>query len=100
MAINISAYNLQSTRAADPVFIAKVAQAIITAAIQVQAELIDKPHHSERASLSIQVLSDPAKWSALMAQGVASNAAITDASLDSDIQFTVNANWNAYCVRG
>lgn len=99
MAITTSAYNGQATRAADPVFIAKVQQAIITAAVQIQAELITTANHQSRSALALAVLASPSAWAALMAQGVTSNAAIGDTSLDSDIQFTVNANWNAYCVK-
>jgi hypothetical protein len=100
MAVLASTYNAQDTRAKDPLFVVKVQQAIVTAAIQIQAELQTTLHHSERAALAIQVLASPATWAALMAQGVASNAAIVDASLDSDIQFQVNAQWNAYGVKG
>jgi hypothetical protein len=172
MAVVASTYNAQDTRAKDPLFVVKVQQAIVTAAIQIQAEANPTPivsntlanptviataaahgrttgdvvqiagnvgsvpsingafpvtvidathfsipvncttggtggsmtptaaHHSERSALAAQVLAAPSTWAALMAQGVTSNAAITDASLDSDIQFQVNAQWNAYCVRG
>lgn len=100
MAVVASAYNTQDTRAHDAIFVVKVKQAILTAAIQIQAEVQTTPHHSERAAFAIQVLAAPDTWAPIMAQGVCSNAAIVDASLDSDIQFQVNAQWNAYCVRG
>lgn len=99
MAITASAYNAQDTRAIDPLFIVKVRQAIITAAIAIQAEAQTVLHHSERVALALQVLATPNTWAPIIAQGVASNNAITDSSLDSDIQFTVNSIWNAYCVR-
>lgn len=92
-------YLSQYTLATDGNFLQKVEQAAITAAIQIQAEAGATPNHGDRSNLALRVLQNPQGWALLMAKAVASNVAITGASLDSDIQFTVNANWNAFAVQ-
>lgn len=89
-------YTAQATLAADAVFIARVTQAAISSAKDIMAEAGDTAGHLKRTEYAVQVLRSPQVFGPLMAQGVASNVAISAGSTDSDIQFTVNSLWNAY----
>ena len=93
-------YAAQYTLATDAAaFLPRVEIAICTAAIQIQAEAGNTANHTARSRLAGQVLNDPPGWAKLFAKAVATNAAITAASLDSDIQFTVNSMWDAFATR-
>jgi len=98
LAITLTTYNAQDDRAHDQAFIAKIRQAIVTNAIAVQAESLTTPRHANRATFAFQVLRDPTSWSQLIANGVASNAAIADDSPDSTILNIVIAQWDAYAM--
>lgn len=80
----------------DTVFIARVQHAMIKAAIAIQAESGATDNHANRSTYARQVLNDTNRYGPLFAQGVVTNPSITDASSDSDIEFTVNSIWNAY----
>jgi hypothetical protein len=86
----------QYTLSRDATFIKKCGMAMVVAATQVAAEDPAIPYHRERSVWATQVLRDPEYYSQRIAFGVASNAAITVSSTDNDIQFTVNAQWNAF----
>lgn len=86
----------QYTLSIDTIFIQKVQQAIVRAAVQIQAEPASEQYHPQRSSFAKMVLHDPAKYAPLFAQGVAGNDLITGNSPDSDILFMVNSIWNAY----
>ena len=86
----------QHTLATDSDFVARVTQAAITAGKDIQAEAGNTAGHVKRTDYALQVLRSPHVFGPLFAQGVASNPAITGASTDNDIQFTVNSLWNAY----
>lgn len=81
-------------------FQARVRQAVITAAIEI---LADRPAntpqaialHAKRAALAHSALIDPLAKQRAWAYAVASNVAISPTSTDSDLQWTVNAMWNA-----
>lgn len=88
----IDQYNL----ATDASFIKRCGVAMILAANQVAAEDPSTAAHHERVVWATMVLRDPENWAKRVAFGVASNPAITSGSTDSDIQFTVNAQWNAF----
>jgi hypothetical protein len=86
--------------AEDGTFQARVRQAAITAAVAIMA---DRPantpqaiaKHALRAKLALDVLRNPSNWARPMAAMVASNVSIDGESPDSDIQWTVNAMWDA-----
>lgn len=80
----------------DTVFISRVQFAMMKAAIAVQAESSGAANHTNRSGYARSVLNDPNRYGPLFAQGVVTNAAITDTSSDSDIEFTVNSLWDAY----
>lgn len=82
--------------AGDAGFLKKVERAIVTAAIDVKAENPATANHAARAVLATRVLGNPAASAAQMAIGVVTNVAISSGSSDSDIQFTVNSQWDAY----
>lgn len=82
--------------ARDAVFVARVQHAMLKAAIAVQAEATNTTNHINRSAYARSVLNDPNRYGAFFAQGVVTNGAITDASSDSDIEFTVNAMWDAF----
>jgi hypothetical protein len=86
--------------AEDGEFQARVRQAAITAAVDIMA---DRPAntpqaiatHALRAKMALEVLRNPGNWARPIAAMVASNVSITAESPDSDIQWTVNAMWDA-----
>lgn len=79
-----------------PPFIRRVTTAAVTAAVNVGAETFDGTNYGlQRRALVKQVLEDPTLWGTRFAYAVAQNPAITFASSDSDIQFTVNSVWDA-----
>lgn len=82
--------------AQSPAFIARVQMALVKSAVAVSSEEQTTVYHETRAQWATQVLRDPEHYAARVAVGVASNAAITADSSDSDIEFTVNSQWNAY----
>lgn len=80
----------------DPTFVQRVTQAAILSATQVQAEDPGTSNHANRIAFALTMLRSAQNFGPLIAQGVASNPAITSASTDSDIEFTVNSLWDAY----
>jgi hypothetical protein len=93
------AYTDQATLADDATFRSRVRVALATAAVQVMGE--DKASYSDdqygkRQALAYEVLRVAASGALLEAfvWATVQNAAITGASLDSDIQFQVNAAWD------
>lgn len=91
------AYADQYDLAQDTIFRKRIHIAMATAAINVagepQAEMSDAAY-SKRQALATQALRTPGAFVEVFALAVAQNPAITGASLDSDIQFTVNSVWN------
>ncbi|WP_242890291.1 hypothetical protein [Actinomadura litoris] len=92
------AFTDQAALADDATFRAKVRVALATAAVQVMGE--DKGQMSDtqfgkRQALAYDVLRAAASGMLLEAfvWAVVANAAITGASTDSDLQFTVNSVW-------
>jgi hypothetical protein len=86
--------------AEDGAFQARVRQAVVTAAVQILADRpMNTPQaialHERRVSLAHGTLVDPLSKQRAWAYAVASNPAIGTESTDSDIQWTVNAMWNA-----
>lgn len=90
------AFRDQYDLARDPIFVQRVQVGIVKSAIAVQNEGNDTEGHVARASFAYQVLLNPENYARLIAQGVATNDVITEASSDSDIEFTINSMWNAY----
>jgi len=86
----------QAALAADQSFISRVAQAAATSAKDVMAESASVTGHLLRTQMANEVLRSPSSWGSLIAIGVATNPAISEASTDADIQFTVNSLWDAY----
>jgi hypothetical protein len=81
-----------------PKFVREVQAAMVTAAVAVGAELADDPPTEAqrlRHALSANVLRDPETWTPTFAWAVAANPTITHESSNGDIQWSVNAVWNA-----
>lgn len=80
----------------------RVTAAMMLAAAQVGQETSDigTDYRRLRRALSVNVIADPAVWAPKFALLVAAQPAITDASTDSDIEFTVNAVWDAAAGAG
>lgn len=95
-AITASTYSAQYDRALDAVFLKKVEQAALTKAFLVLAEADTGVLWHQRKQLALAVLQSPTVMAASIAKGVTSNVAINDSSTDSDIQFTVDTQWNAF----
>lgn len=82
--------------AAWPPFVRKVTGAMLKAAVAIGAEAFDgTPYRLQRRALVKQVLEDSPLWGSRFAYAVASNPAITFASDDNDVEFTVNSVWDA-----
>jgi hypothetical protein len=93
------AYTDQAALADDPTFRGRVRVALATAAVQVMGEsqaAYSDDHWGKRQALAYEVLRAAADGPLLEAfvWATVQNAAITDVSLDSDIQFQVNAAWD------
>lgn len=79
-------------------FVQRVQQLAIKSAIAVAAEDPATASHAARMAWGNKILLDPGTYGSILAGGVASNGAITAASSDSDIEFTINSQWNAYAI--
>ncbi len=86
----------QYALAQDRTFVQRVTVAMIQAAIAIANESAAGQNHTLRARHAARVLNEPEHFAPGFALGVASNPAITAESTDSDIQFTVNSNWDAF----
>jgi hypothetical protein len=81
-----------------PPFVRRIQAAMVTAAKDVAAELEPEnptPRSTLRRALSVNVFANLDDYTRRFAIGVATNPAITHASSDNDIQFTVNSIWDA-----
>lgn len=81
-------------------FQARVRQAVVTAAVEILAARPENTPqaialHGKRAALAHSTLIDPLAKQRAWAYAVASNVAISAESTDGDLQWTVNAMWNA-----
>lgn len=86
----------QAAAATDTDFIARVTQAAIKAANDVNAEAANTTGHALRTQFALQVLRASQVFGPLIAQGVVAGGLVTGASTDNDILFTVNSLWNSY----
>jgi hypothetical protein len=79
-----------------------VTAAMVYAAEQIGQETADisSDYRRLRRALSVNVINDPGTWAPKFALLVAAQPAITTASTDGDIQFTVNAVWDAAAGAG
>ncbi|MGW0805953.1 hypothetical protein [Nonomuraea sp. NPDC002799] len=92
----------QVALAGDPVFRSKVRMATVTAAVLVAGEAqeaLSVEAYQKRQVLANRVLTaagygERGEVLDMFAWAVAQNAAITAASSDSDIQFTINSVWS------
>ncbi|MEU8270832.1 hypothetical protein AB0B89_27200 [Sphaerisporangium sp. NPDC049002] len=90
-------YLTQAALASNADFQLKVKVAIATAAIDVGGEAqgqMSAAVYGKRQALAADVLRESAKWVERFAWAITSNVAISEASSDSDLQFTVNSMWN------
>jgi hypothetical protein len=102
------------TLSSDATFLGKVKVAMVFAAIAVQAEdpsglalpvsfAGSKSYlHVLRSRQAARILADQTTWGPLFARAVAcdpNGAGINAASIDADIQFTVNSVFNAFSVQ-
>lgn len=89
-------YTEQAALAADISFQNKVRVAIVTAAVDVMGEAkgqMTDTQYNKRQAFAYQVLNNSGGYLERFAWAVVANVAITGASIDSDIQFTVNSLW-------
>lgn len=89
------AYLTQSDVAYQPSFQARVQQAMLTAAINIQAEVNTTANHLNRASYAKAVLNSPQQYTLAFALGVTSQG-VDNTATDAALQNTVNSLWNAY----
>lgn len=90
-------YVVQDNLAHDSVFLQRIRVAMVTAATNIQAEDPGTTNHTNRSNYAKLVLNTPDGYMQAFSDAVVSNVAITSASTDSDLQFTVNSLWNAMC---
>jgi hypothetical protein len=89
-------YATQAALATDEAFRLRVRVSIVTAAKDVMGEakgVMTDTVFNKRQELAHQVINNSAGYLDRFSWAVISNAAITGASTDSDIQFTVNSLW-------
>lgn len=84
------------TLAADDVFQKKITHLVVKAAHAIMNEDSGTANHAARVTLAKQALAAPEVLGKRFAYGVVTNGAITAASTDSDLEFTVNSLWNSY----
>lgn len=88
----------QMTLARDETFRDRVTIAVLTAAKDITAESVTPAsigYHQQRQGLAFAMIQQPNAAADRFAYLVATNVAITAASSDNDIQFTVNSLWDA-----
>lgn len=91
------AFEDQAALAVDETFRLRVRVAVVTAAKDVMGEAkgsLTDTVFAKRQSFAYTVISNSAGYLDRFVWGVVSNAAITGASSDGDIQFTVNSLWD------
>lgn len=79
----------------DPIYLAKVTQSAVKAAIAVNSEAPATAFHAQRVAFATTVLNSPNDLGRRLAHGVATQvagAAPTDANIDT----AVSSIWNAY----
>ena len=87
----------QLTALEDTVFVGRIRQAVLTAAIAVMAEEASEPGHLLRVAFANAILSAPEEAGNIMAPGVVTNVGLTStAAFDHDILYTVNTMFNAF----
>ena len=80
----------------DPVWRARVGQMARKSAAAVSAESASTDHHALRADLALKVLTDDSDgWERAFTYNVVAQPGIDADADDADIEFTVNALWNA-----
>jgi hypothetical protein len=82
----------------DTLFMRRVQMIAQKTAIAVAAEDPATASHAQRVAFGNKVLMNPSGYAELIAQGVTTNSAINASSTDSDIEFTINSQWNAYAI--
>lgn len=86
----------QNTLAEDAGFLRKVEHAMLKSAVAVVAESVGTTNHASRTAWATQVLRTPEQKVRAVAKAVVTNASITIASADADIEFTINSQWDAF----
>lgn len=93
-------YTDQGTLAADTSFQLRVRVAVVTAAKDVMGEAkgsMTDTVFNKRQQFAYQVINSSLGYLDRFVWAVVANPVITNASVDSDIQFTVNSVWNDLC---
>lgn len=78
----------------------RIETALVSAAIDIQAEGTGVVNHFGRSALAYDILHNPVGFSQLMAIGFTEDASITNASTDTDIKNRASAIFNAYALIG
>lgn len=82
-------------------FIARVTQALIKVAIQVQNEAPTQPYHAERGTFAARVLADPGTWGGLFARALADDPNVlvgTPDCSDPVIEGSIASFWDAFAL--
>lgn len=84
----------------DAVFINRVKIALVSLAIDVQAESTATASHAARSAFALQILNNPLGYAQRMAPGFAADGATVTGSTDAQIKTRGSSIFNAYCVQG
>jgi hypothetical protein len=103
----MATYSERSEVAAHPVFINRVKQAALEAAVNIHNESDQTPDHDKRIRLAALVVAYPDEWARRLAVGVANNgnigSGVSDPSSDTTdgdgaLAFVVASIWDAYAA--
>ena len=93
-------YTTDFTNAQNESLLKVIQQAILSVAIDVQAEALTVAYHSQRSMYAAMVLAQPRMQAELMAYAMCTDGAITPASTDAQIKARAVAVWNAFSLNG
>jgi hypothetical protein len=80
-------------------YLYRVEAALVSTALDIQAESVATVSHAARSTYSLKLLADPATYARIMALGMAVNSATTTASTDQQLKDRASAIFNAYAVQ-
>lgn len=89
-------FSEQFSLSQDQAFIRRIQHTIVKTAVAVVSEAGTVNNHASRTTFATAVCRNPEAYANQYSQAVTTNGAITAASSDSDIEFTVNSMWDAF----
>jgi hypothetical protein len=85
----------QAALAINAEFMSRVRMAMLDAATDIYSESTATTHHAQRGDLAVNVVRDPARWSAAFVELIcADSTSLTTGSSDADIKTAISSVWN------